>query len=175
MNVYKPLALPSKSKLIQAKEREYWNSMRSKYEADFYTMGYSGRKIIEFITTLKTTGICSVVDIRFSPISLHKSDYNKTNLQRLLMANDIDYFHRPELGIPRDIRGLALDTNDRDVLWHWYDNYVVSSYINGNLDNFFNSAVHPIALLCVEISPMECHRHRLALALEAKGLRSYDL
>jgi uncharacterized protein (DUF488 family) len=175
LNPIRPLKLPRKSAINQTKEKEYWNSTRSKDNADFYTIGYSGRSIIEFVNILTSVNICSVVDIRFSAISLYKKEYNKSNLEILLKENGISYFHRPELGISRDIRSLALNTNDRSVLWNWYDRYVVSKYVNGNLDNFLNSAIHPIVLLCVEFSPLECHRHRLALALETKGLKSYDL
>ena len=175
MDIYKPLNLPSKSASAQKRDREHWNLTRSKSDADFYTIGYSGRKIPEFIAILKSVSICSVVDIRFSPISIYRPDFNKCNLQTLLKQHDISYFHKPELGLPRDIRSIAIDTNSRDVLWDWYDRYIVSNYINGNLDNFFNSSVHPIVLLCLEVSPLECHRHRLTLALEAKGLKSYDL
>lgn len=175
MSVIRPLELPSKSTANQIKEKQYWNSVRSKEDADFYTMGYSGLKATEFINALKSANICSVVDIRFSAISFYKKEFSKSHLESLLRVHGISYFHRPELGISRDIRSLALDAKDRNVIWLWYDHNVISKYVNGNLDNFFNSAIHPIVLLCVELSPLECHRHRLALALERKGLRSYDL
>lgn len=175
LNIYKPLNLPHKSVTIQIKERNHWNFSRSKKEADFYTIGYSGRKISEFIDILKSVNICSIVDIRFTPVSQYKPEFSKLNLQKILSQNDISYFHIPQLGIPRDIRSLAIGRENRMVLWDWYDRYVVDIYINRNLDNFFNTAIHPIALLCTEISPLDCHRHRLALALEKKGLKSYDL
>ena len=175
LDTYKPLNLPSKSASVQIRDREHWNLTRSKIDADFYTISYSGRKIPEFVAILKSVNICSVVDIRFSPVSRYRPDFNKGNLESILARYDISYFHRPELGISRDIRGMALDMNSRDVLWDWYDRYIVGNYINGNLDNFFNSSIHPVALLCLEVSPLECHRHRLALALERTGLRSYDL
>jgi uncharacterized protein (DUF488 family) len=175
LNTYKPLKLPSKPISAQKRDRELWNSTRSKDEADFYTMGYSGRTISEFVNTLELVGVCSIVDIRFSPISLYKPEFSRVNLQHTLLQHELNYFHFPNLGIPRDIRSLAIDTQNRNVLWEWYDRYVVSNYINGNLDNFFNTLIHPVALLCTEISPVECHRHRLALALEKRGLKSYDL
>ena len=175
LNTYKPLNLPTKSSTAQVKERERWNATRSKVEADFYTMGYSGRTATDFINILISGGICSVVDIRFTAISQYKPEFSKANLQQKLAQYDLDYVHLPHLGIPRDIRSLAIDAKNRDILWEWYDHYVVESHINGNLDNFFNTAIHPVVLLCTEVSPLECHRHRLALALEKKGLKSYDL
>lgn len=172
---YRPLNLPSKSVANQIKERAYWNSFRPVDKADFYTMGYSGRKIADFIYILESFGVCSIVDIRFSPVSMYKPDFSKNNLQTMLSHYGISYFHFPNLGIPRDIRSLAIEEKNKNTLWEWYDCYILGEYINGNLDTFFNSAIHPIAFLCTEISPIECHRHRLALALEKKGLRSHDL
>lgn len=175
INIYRPLNLPSKSTAIQIREREYWNLRRSREKADFYTTGYSGRKSEELIYLLRSVGVCSIIDIRFTAISQFKPEFSKSNLQQTLAKHDLGYIHFPNLGIPRDVRSLAIDTNNRNALWEWYDRYIVSNYVNGNLDNFFNTAIHPVALLCTEISPLECHRHRLALALEKKGLRSYDL
>lgn len=175
LSTYRPLNLPSKSISAQIRDREFWNSSRSRDDADFYTIGYSGRKITLLIDILKSVGVLSIMDIRFTPISQYKPEFSKTKLQQTLHRNDIYYLHLPNLGIPRDIRSLAIDSNNRDVLWKWYDRYVVSSYVNGNLDNFLNTVIHPVAMLCTEISPLECHRHRLALALEKRGLRSYDL
>jgi hypothetical protein len=30
-------------------------------------------------------------------------------------------------------------------------------------------------MMCMEADPVECHRHRLFLALEKQGLRGFDL
>jgi hypothetical protein len=40
---------------------------------------------------------------------------------------------------------------------------------------FMNGFEHPVALMCTEIDPHECHRHRLSLALEGMGLNGFDL
>jgi hypothetical protein len=85
------------------------------------------------------------------------------------------YVHMPELGVPRDIRAKAIETGSRDVIWAWYDEYVVEPYLRMNLHRFLNAVEHPVALMCVEIDPQECHRHRLFVALERLGLRGFEL
>jgi hypothetical protein len=34
---------------------------------------------------------------------------------------------------------------------------------------------HPVAMMCMECDPEECHRHRIFNALECQGLRGFDL
>ena len=175
MSGYKPLALPNESTSVQQGNKLRWNQARTKENADFYTTGYAGRSITELLDLFNSVGIRSVIDIRFSPTSLYRPEYGKANLQQILVEHNIKYYHQPKLGVPRDVRVIAITDKTRAGIWNWYDKYVVSDYVGRNLNYFFNSAEHPIVFLCAEIDPMTCHRHRLSLALERKGLRSYDL
>ena len=69
----------------------------------------------------------------------------------------------------------AIESGTRETIWHWYDEHVVGPRFGLNLHWFLNGFELPAALMCVEIDPHECHRHRLSAALERKGLRGYDL
>jgi uncharacterized protein (DUF488 family) len=106
---------------------------------------------------------------------MYRPDLSKSNFHRLLKAQAIDYLHLPALGVPRDIRAKAIATGTRQVIWDWYAAHVVPSFVGRNLTQFFNLAEHPVAFLCTERDPTECHRHLLFSALEAKGLRGFDL
>ena len=79
-----------------------------------------------------------------------------------------------EWGVPRDVRAKAIDSGTRETIWDWYDECVVGKCFHGNLHRFLNLE-HPVAMMCVECDPTECHRHRLFLALERQGLRGFDL
>lgn len=147
-----------------------WNSHRSKKNADFYTIGYSHYRMPDFLVALQDVGISTVIDIRYDAVSMHRPEFSKSNLRRLLAENGIAYIHRRDLGVPRDIR---VQTN-RDRIWEWYDNRV-QPITTTNLNALFGEVACPIALMCVEADPRECHRHRLAVRLEQNGLRSYDL
>jgi hypothetical protein len=37
------------------------------------------------------------------------------------------------------------------------------------------TATTPVAMMCMECDPTECHRHRIFIALEEQGLRGFDL
>ena len=175
MGQYTPLPLPTDPIHVQLKNKVAWNTDRSKEDADFYTVSYAGRTIEDVLQALQSANVATVLDIRHSPVSMYKPEFSKHNLRRRLEANGLHYLHLPDLGIPREIRGLAIGRPNRDDLWAWYDRHVVERFIGGNLHRFLNCVEHPVALLCVEMDPTSCHRHRLGLALERHRLRSFDL
>lgn|ERR1041384_2253572 len=169
------LKLPSASAKRQADNKVIWNEARCPRAADFYTIGYTGRRLDDLLDLLVSNGVRTLADIRQYPVSMYRPELSKSNLKQSVEERGLIYEHFPELGVPRDIRARAIETGTRDVIWEWYDRYIITSYIGRNLHRFFNSIEHPVALMCVEIDPRECHRHRLALALEGMGLIGYDL
>ena len=168
------LILPSASVARQIENKDIWNDTRSSSAADFFTIGYAGRKTEEIVLALKTYGVRTLVDIRYNPVSMYRPELSKNNFARLLSERGIFYAHLPELGVPRDIRAKAIETGSRDVIWDWYDN-VVAAFLGRNLHFFLNSFEHPVALMCTEIDPHECHRHRLSLALEDMGMKGFEI
>lgn len=171
------LDLPSVPPKQQLENKAIWNSERSKEQADFFTIGYSGRKTEEIISALISSGVRTLVDIRQNPVSMFRPELSKSNLARLLEEHGIAYAHLPQLGVPRDIRAMAIDSGTREVIWNWYDENVIEPFLGfgRNLHYFLNSVEHPVALMCTEIDPQECHRHRLSLALERSGMKGFDL
>ena len=167
------LPLPTASVKQQIANKLVWNDARYADRADFFTVGYTGRKTEEIIGLLKKHGVRTLVDIRQNPVSMYRPELSKNNFAKLLEKEGMSYSHAPQLGVPRDIRAKAIETGSRTVIWTWYDTTVVPSFLN--LHSFLNSFEHPVALMCTEIDPHECHRHRLCLALERMGLSSFDL
>jgi len=169
------LKLPTTSAKQQAENKVIFNDARCSDTAHFFTIGYTGRPLGELLGLLDSHGVRTLVDIRQIPVSMYRPELSKNNLRRAVEGQGMLYAHFPELGVPRDIRAKAIDAGTRDVIWEWYDQHVVPSYVRRNLHHFLNSLEHPIALMCVEIDPQECHRHRLLLALEGMGLNGFDL
>lgn len=168
------LNLPSAPAKQQVENKYIWNEHRSAENADFFTIGYTGRKINDIITVLLAYRVSTLVDIRYNPISMYRPELSKNNFARLLAEQGIGYAHCPELGVPRDIRAKAIETGTRDVIWEWYDKNV-GEFLRGNLHFFLNGFEHPVALMCTEIDPHECHRHRLSWALEELGMRGCEI
>jgi uncharacterized protein (DUF488 family) len=170
----KPLKLPTHSARVRAENKNLWNEARSSIKADFYTIGYEGRSVQELITILQNSSLKSLIDIRFSPISMYRPELSKTNFRKALEAVGINYLHVPEWGVPKDIRAKAIATGTREIIWEWYDTYIVDRFFSKNLHWFLNIE-HPVALMCYEADPTECHRHRVFMALEKQGLIGFDL
>ncbi len=142
--------------------------------AKFFTIGYAGRTALQFVQLLLEAGVRSLIDIRFNPVSMYKPEFSRTNLQRIVEDAGLEYLHVRDLGVPREIRAKALASGDREVIWEWYDKNVVAPFLEKNLHEFLNLN-HPVALMCVETDPRECHRHRLFQALEDQGFQGFDL
>jgi len=169
------LTLPSASVKQQHANHLLWNASRSIQEADFFTLGYTGRKIEDLTDVLLNANVQSLVDIRKNPVSMYRPELSKNNLKNHVEKHGLYYIHYPDLGVPREIRAKAINTGTREIIWNWYDVNVVDQFIGKNLHKFLNCADHPVALMCVERDPRECHRHRLCLALESIGMRGFDL
>ena len=167
--------LPSASNGTQLRNKAFWNDSRSPDDADFFTFGYSGRSTADILDALKAANVSTVVDIRFSPVSMYKPDFSKSRLRRIVESHGLSYLHLRWLGVPREIRAHAAKAADLAIIWQWYDTEVIPRFLGRNLHSFFNLAEHPLALMCVEIDPETCHRHRLFQALEDRGLVGFEL
>jgi len=161
---------------VRAQSKALWNEARSPDRADFYTVGYEGKTTEQLLNDFRKCGVRSVLDIRCNPVSMYRPDLSKGNFQGILERAGFQYCHLKEWGVPREIRAKAIETGTRDTIWEWYDECVVNRCLHhGNLHQFLNFVEHPVAMMCVECDPTECHRHRLFIALEQHGLRGFDL
>jgi uncharacterized protein (DUF488 family) len=173
-NNARPLKLPTKSKRLRDESKILWNDARTIQGADFFTFGYEARTTDEIFENLRLAEVKCVLDIRYNPVSMYRPDLSKSNFQRRLTEAGIDYVHIREWGVPRHIRARAIETGDRKTIWDWYDENVVAPNFVNNLHRFLNLG-NPVAMMCMECDPTECHRHRIFLALEKQGLRGFDL
>jgi len=164
-----PVELPEPIE-VQIQNKILWNLERIE-DYDFYTIGFAKRTVDQFLQLLKAKNIQTLIDVRKNPRSMFKPEFNKESLRKVLKQNGITYIHYPQLGVPEDIRRKLGETGDYEWFFKWYDENILS-----NLEKIdIESLDYPIALMCVELDPTKCHRHRIALALEKRGLRGYDL
>lgn len=159
---------------MRADSKALWNEARSADCADFFTLGYEGRATEDVIAALRGAGIRVLLDIRHTPLSMYRPELSKRNFAELLAGEGIHYLHMPQWGVPRQVRAQAIDAGSRQPIWDWYDRHVVEPFFVRNLHRFLNME-HPLAMMCMEADPVECHRHRLFMALEKQGLHGFDL
>jgi ParB family chromosome partitioning protein len=166
-----PIELPEDPIEVQIFNKTIWNLQRVD-DYDFYTIGFAKKTVEQFVGLLKAKNIKTLMDVRKNPTSMFRPEFNKENISKVLKANNIKYLHHPQLGVPENIREELAKTGDYDKFFKWYDENVIQTQLE-SID--FDTLNYPIALMCVEFDPTKCHRHRIALALEKKGLRGIDL
>ena len=132
--------------------------------AGIVSIGYEGRKLDEFISTLHDERIAVLVDVRLNAIS-RKAGFSKTALKTAAAAAGIDYVHEPLLGNPID---------NRDDFRAGYQR--ARTRYRKRLEGPSTEAVdrlvslagkNRVAVLCVERDHTVCHRDELInVALE---------
>lgn len=167
--------LPEEPVSEQLKNKAVWNIEHFDVQSDFYTVGYSGRDIDQFLEIIKTAGVGTVIDVRHDPVS-RKPSFSKASLINSLSENGINYVHRGDLGVPSEVRQMAAEAGSRDGIWSWYKTEITESLSESEIKSLVNSDSRPVAFMCVETAPTSCHRHLLSLRLKEAGLRGgYDL
>jgi hypothetical protein len=135
---------------------------------DFTTIGSSGKYLDETIEQLKRPYFSTdlFVDVRVNPFSRYTPKWNKNAVQELCSVNGIEYIHKPEYGVPKQIRDkLYAGIIDYKVFFELYDNTVLTLSNMTELYKLIENR-HP-SFLCTELGPIFCHRHRIALRLES--------
>lgn len=140
------------------------------------TVGYSGRDVNELVEQLEANDVEILVDVRRSGESMYKPEFNADVLENHFSNEDIEYVHRPEMGVPQNIvtpyREQAIgDKCFRD----WYHWSIHQEERFEEFANFLKEAGKP-ALMCIEKYPEPegdqkhyCHRHHLAEELQEEG------
>lgn len=123
-----------------------------------YTIGYGNRPIEAFLALLKQYGIRYLVDIRSQPYSRYNTNFSRAALELTLKRHQIAYMFMGDT--------LGGRPDDR------------SCYVNDKVDYaivrgkpFFQQGITristawemqlPVALMCSELKPEECHRSKL--------------
>lgn len=141
-----------------------------------YTTGYSGLSISELVEHLEEAEIEVLVDVRRSGESMYKPEFNSDVLENHFSNEDIDYEHRPEMGVPQNI----VTPYKEQAIGHkcfrdWYNWSIHQDERFEELAEFVKES-GKCALMCIEKYPEPedeqehyCHRHHLAEELIDEG------
>lgn len=151
------------------------SSKGKNFHFDFVTLGYSQKSLEDLCTSLGEAGATLLIDVRKNPRSMYRSEFNKGVLAEELKKRGIDYEHMPELGIPREMRDRAFkgETSPSE-LFELYSKQILTEEKLEKLESI-GRGHRTYAIMCTEVDPTMCHRHKLALALTEKGKIGYDL
>ena len=184
---HKDTRAPSKKKaispLVQLAGQREWNLQRlaklvssGRPAFDFTTAGSSGKspEVLLNLLALPVFKTGLVIDIRANPSSQHTPLWNKPSVQSIVKGRGLDYIHRPDLGVPREIRNqLVHELMSYPAFFEWYDSHVATEAAVESLREFLPR--RPL-FLCTELGLTYCHRHRLALAVEKRfDMVSFDV
>ena len=122
--------------------------------ADLFTIGHSTHSAEKFLELLRAHRVEAIADVRTSPFSAWTPQFNRTSLEPVLRAANVQYvFLGDELGARRDEREVYVDGIAR------YDRIAKLPAFQAGLERVRKGArKFRLALMCAEKDCLECHR-----------------
>ncbi len=138
----------------------------------FFSIGYEGKDIDEYIFALLQNGVTLLCDVRKNPLSM-KFGFSKSQLKSFCERVNIAYRHFPEFGIEDAKRKNLEEVLDYKKMFDDYEKNILpkkTKEIQDLLD--FAAGYERAAFTCYEADADMCHRSRLikAAGLDAKEL-----
>ena len=120
-----------------------------------FTVGYQGRTVVDLVRVLTDAGVKRVIDVRELPLS-RKHGFSKTPLSAALAEAGIAYVHLKAAGNP--YRHEAGDMERCLALYRAHLDRLPD--VIAEIRQL--AAGSPVALLCAEANPKQCHRSVIA-------------
>lgn len=135
---------------------------------EIYTTGFAGKTAAEFFGALKENGIKLVIDIRLNNSSQLAGFTKRTDLPYFLRELcNASYIHNPNLAPTQEI----LDAFKKEHgSWQEYESSFNALLAERKIEELLNKDdfSEPVALLCSENKPTQCHRRLVAEYLKRK-------
>jgi uncharacterized protein (DUF488 family) len=141
----------------------------------FFTIGYEGSSIDNFITTLQQAGVKVLIDVRDVPLS-RKRGFSKTSLAAHLEANGISYVHLRGLGDPKPGREAAR-AGQYSLFRRIFGHHMETETAQRDLEKAVELVKkHPSTLMCFEKEHCQCHRSIVAShIIDLTGMSAHNL
>ncbi len=130
------------------------------------TIGYEGALLDDFVATLKSSSVRTLIDVRELPISRRKG-FAKTALSAALKAADIQYVHLKGLGDPKPGRDAARAGDHAKFLKVFRAHMLTTSAQFDLVVAASHVASGGACLMCFERDHATCHRALVAEAIHA--------
>jgi len=136
-----------------------------------FTVGHSNRSLAGLTALLAEAGVRAVADVRRFASSRRHPHFRADALERGLAAAGLGYRHLPALGGFREEPTDPSPVSALPPRWRAYAGYMLGADFALAVEGLLDLADRdgPVAVLCAERDPGDCHRHLLADALLARG------
>ena len=135
-----------------------------------YSIGHGARPLDEFLETLRTAAIETLVDIRTAPGSRKHPHFGKDPLAKALEASGIAYLHLKELGGFRKPAADSPNTALRNDAFRGYADYTSTPEFARGYEKLTKLAsISRTAYMCAETLWWRCHRRILSDRLALDG------
>jgi uncharacterized protein (DUF488 family) len=137
-----------------------------------FTIGHGDRPIAAFVDMLRDAGVTTLVDVRRHPGSRRHPQFAREALAHSLAAAGIAYCWQGEaLGGRRRTRPDSRHVAWRSDSFRGYADHMETSAFRTALERVLNAArQRPLAVMCAERHPSQCHRQLIADAALARGV-----
>ncbi len=134
------------------------------------TIGHSNHSWERFLDPLARHGVRVLADIRRVPRSGRNPQFSGRELARALAGAGIAYRHFPGLGGMREPAPDSPNTAVLDAVFRGYADHMSTGLFARSLGELLDLAARdPVAAMCAEADPADCHRSYLADAAAARG------
>ena len=131
------------------------------------SIGYEKAGFADFILTLQTARVETIIDVRDLPLS-RRAGFSKRQLQAGLAEAGIGYLHLRPLGTPAAGRA-ANRRRQWPLFWDIVEQSLAKPAALQALDEAATTAAASLScLLCYEADPCVCHRRRVGEMLHAR-------
>jgi len=139
---------------------------------EVWTIGHSTRSFEEFLASLASQEIKTLVDVRSFPGSKKFPHFNREALAESLASFGIEYLHMPELGGRRRARKDSPNTAWRNSAFRGYADYMETGSFRDGINSLLDIAESSrAAIMCAEAVWWRCHRSLISDYLKSKGVR----
>jgi uncharacterized protein (DUF488 family) len=136
-----------------------------------YTAGHGNRPIDEFIGLLQEAGVRCLVDVRAFPASRRHPHFGRAALEQSLPAAGIRYLWEGEaLGGRRKPSADSPHVALRHPAFRAYADHMTTETFRAAAGRLVGTArAEPVAVVCAERLPWQCHRFLISDYLVAEG------
>ena len=137
-----------------------------------HTIGHGNRSLDEFIGLLHQNGIDCLVDVRAFPGSRRHPHFGRGELERSLPAAGVYYLWEGRaLGGRRRPRPDSPHRAMRNESFRAYADHMETPEFRDGIERLLGHADRlPIAIMCAERLPWQCHRYMISDYLVAKAI-----